>query len=147
MTTAFASVVGAMVTQLQATPAVSAQVDRVRLRPVAKQALTAVVVRPQGAERDTSVGQGVVGIWATGVTVECYARASASTSPDLVVDELLQAVATRLQSDPTLGGLVGGIELSAVAYDFDVDGDNTACVTLTYQIRHATAANSLSSPT
>lgn len=143
MTTAFASVVGAVVAALQAAPAVSAQVDRVRLRPVAKESPTAVAVRPRGAKADGSVGQGVVGIWATAVTVECYARSNASTSPDVAVDALLQDVATRLFQNSSLGGLVGGLDLAAVDYDFDVDGENTACVMLTYQIRHATAANSL----
>lgn len=143
MTTAFASVVGAVVAALQAAPAVSAQLDRVRLRPVAKESATAVVVRPGGAAHDDSVGQGVVGIWATSVSVECYARAGASTSPDLAVDALLQDVATRLFQNRSLGGLVGDLTLTTVVYDFDVDGENTACVTLTYQIRHATAANSL----
>jgi len=143
MSTAFASVVGAVVAALQAAPAVSAQVDRVRLRPIAKESATAIVVRPLGADADTSVGQGVVGIWATSVTVECYARSGASVSPDVAVDTLLQDAATRLYQNRSLGGLVGDLTLSTVAYDFDVDGDNTACVTLTYQIRHATAAGSL----
>jgi len=145
MTTAFASVVGAMVAALQAAPAVSTHVFRVRLRPVAQEWSSAVSVRPLGAEPDMSVGQGVVGIWATAVAVECYARSGAATSPDVAVDALLQSVTTRLAENRSLGGLVGDLTLSAVAYDFDVDGENTACVTLTYQIRHATAANSLTS--
>lgn len=143
MTTAFASVVGAVVAALQAAPAVSAQVDRVRVRPVAKASATAIVVRPLGAKPDINVGQGVVGIWATSVTVECYARSAASVSPDVAVDSLLQDAATRLYQNRNLGGLVGDLILTAVAYDFDVDGENTACVTLTYQIQHATAAGSL----
>lgn len=144
MTTAFASVMGAVVAALRDSPAVSAQVDRVRLRPIAKESPTAVVVRPLGAANDASVGQGVVGIWATSISVECYARSGASTSPDMAVDTLLQNVATRLFQNRSLGGLVGDLTLTQVVYDFDVDGENTACVTLTYQIRHATASNSLS---
>lgn len=146
MTTAFASVVGAIVAALQQSPAVSARVDRVRLRPIAKDSATAVVVRPSGAKADNSVGQGVVGVWATSVNVECYARANTTISPDVAVDALLQDVATRLYQNSSLGGLVGGLDLTTVDYDFDVDGENTACVTLTYQIQHATAAGSLSPP-
>ena len=140
-TTAFATVVGAMVAALQAAPAVSAQVHRVRLRPMAQDWQTAVVVRPLGVELADAVGQGVACVWTTSVAVECYARAPSGTSADLGVDAVLQAVTTRLLADRSLGGTVGDLALGAIAYDFDTDGDATACATLTYQIRHATAAN------
>lgn len=143
MSTAFASIVSAMVTQLQAAPAVSAQVHRARLRPMAKEWPDAIVVRPLQTELMPADGQNVVGIWTTSVAVECYARALASVSPDVAVDSILQAVITRLLANRSLGGLVGDVIPSAITYDFDVDGETTACATITFSIRHATAANSI----
>lgn len=145
MTTAFASVVGALVAQLQAATPVSAHIFRARMRTVPQQFTDAVVVRVQDAQVDPAIGQGTCGIWATSVAVECYARAAAATSPDVAVDALLEAVVTRLMANRSLGGLVGDLVLSAINYDFDVDGESTACATVTFSIRHATAANSITS--
>ncbi len=145
MTTAFAAVVGAMVSVLQTAPSASAQIHRCRLRPMSQDWTTAVVVRPLGTEVQDATGQSVCGIWTTAVAVECYARAAAGVSADLAVDALLQSVANRLLSNRTLGGLVGDTALGAIAYDFDADAETTACATLTFQIRHATAANSVNS--
>ncbi len=143
MSTAFATVVGALVSTLAAGPAVSAQIHRVRLRPMAQAWTTAVVVRPLGVELQDAVGQGVACVWTTSVAIECYARAAPGVTADVAVDAVLQAVTTRLLANRSLGGTVGDLALAAVNYDFDTDAEATACVTLTYQVRHATAANTV----
>ncbi len=74
MSTAFATVVGALVSTLAAGPAVSAQIHRVRLRPMAQAWTTAVVVRPLGVELQDAVGQGVACVWATSVAKAVLTR-------------------------------------------------------------------------
>lgn len=140
--TAFASVIGAMQAALQAAPAVSSNVFRARARVVPQQMATAIVVRPAQAERDASVGQGAMALWLTAVALDCYARGTASNPVDVAVDELMGAAVQRLMQDPSLGGLVGSIDPQGVSWDFDVDGEQTACVTVTFYVRHATAAAS-----
>lgn len=110
-------------------------VDRVRLRPVAATAASAVVVRPADAQApETDLSMGLPVFWAQQVDVECYARVAPGTAPDVAVDALLSDVYTRLTTDPTLGGAVYGLSPVRVAYDFDVDGEKTACATLTLSI-------------
>ncbi|CAM8658602.1 hypothetical protein MCEMIEM13_01526 [Comamonadaceae bacterium] len=146
MSTVFASVVGALVSVLSAAPAVSEHVVRSRVRTIPAQWQDCVVVRPMQAELDQGIGQSVANIWVTTVQVECYAMTHADTGPDLVVDQLLQAVHNRLMQDRSLGGLVGNLQLLAINYDFDSDGKNTACATLSFSISHASAAGSITHP-
>lgn len=141
--TKFAQVLGAMQSSLQAAAPVSPNVFRARARVVPQQMATAIVVRPAQAERDASVGQGAFAVWLTAVAVDCYARGSAASPVDMAVDELMGAAVQRLMQDPSLGGLVGSIDPQAVTWDFDVDGEQTACATVTFYVRHATAAASL----
>ena len=142
MTTAVATVIGAIVRALKTAPYVSNNVFRARLRPLPTDWPTAVVVRPRGSVKDNpDIGSNTFGIWDTAIEVECYAHGSAD--PDLVVDPLLQAVANRLLADRTLGGTVGGLDIAVIGYDFDATADTAACATITLTIRHATAANSL----
>ena len=55
-----------------------------------------------------------------------------------------EAIGTaRLMADPSLGGLVGFIDPQSVDWDFDVDGAQTACATVVFAVRHATAAGAL----
>lgn len=145
MTTAVATVIGAIVSALKTAPYVSDHVLRSSLRTLPAEWPTAVVVRPMGTEVDQfAAGQNTFGIWVTSVAVECHARGS--TTPDLVIDTLLQATANRLLADRSLGGTVGGLDIVAIHYDFDAAADITACATITLTIRHATAANSIAAP-
>lgn len=134
--TAFASIVGAIVTALAAPTAVSAQIHRARIRPAAADWSTMVAVRPLDAMLERFAVQGAPMNVDTRIAVECYARASASQSPDVAVDALLAAVYARLAADNTLGGLVSDLVPSTLDYDFDADGEATACATLTYTAVH-----------
>lgn len=141
--TVFATLVGAVVTALRATPAVTTHVHRARMRALPQQWSTAVVVRPQSAEVEQGVGQSVANIWATQLQVECYARAPAAQAGDAAVDALLSAVVERLLADRSLGGIVGDLGLLGITYDFDVDAESTACATVTFSVRHASGAASI----
>lgn len=136
--TAFATVVAAMVSALQSAPAVSPQVFRARMRPLAEQHSTAVVVRIQDAQAQRFAIQGAPVDFATTIAVECYAR-SATQDADVAVDQLLSDVYAKLAADTTLGGLVQDLFAASLAYDFDVDAERTACVTVTYQVQLRTA--------
>lgn len=140
--TAFARVIGAMQATLQADPPISANVYRgSRTRPIPRDQQDALAVRPGQAEVTTGVGMGAPGIWLTAAAVECYVRAGSDVDDRL--DVLLGAAVERLQLDPSLGGLVGEIAPQGIAWDFDTDGEQTACATVTFFVRHATAAGSL----
>ena len=135
MTTLLATATAAICTALQASPAVAPQVARVRLRPLAANTTTAVVVRPLGMEADAQLLGGGIVNWQGQCAVECYAKTTTQTAPDAAVDALIAAVYSRLMADATLAGAVARIEPVSLAYDFDVDGEQTACATLLFQIR------------
>ena len=138
MSTAFASIVGAMVAKLGAAPAVSSQVYRARLRPLAQQHSDAVVVRLLSATPSMGAIAGGPVDWVTSVAVECYARTT-STTPDVAVDSLLGAVYAKLMSDTTLGGLCADLFPADAMADFDADGEQTACITLQFEVHHRTS--------
>lgn len=143
MTTAFSAVTAAIVAALQAAPAVSPQVHRARLRPMAADWTTAVVVRPLSADFTAYAVQGAPFNLDTQIAVECYARASAAQSGDVAVDAVTQAVYARLMADPALGGLVGALQPSRLDWDLDTDGEATACATFTFTVLHRAANNTL----
>jgi hypothetical protein len=141
--TAFASLAGAFVAALQASPAVSPHVYRARMRVLPQAWTSCTVVRLEQAEVQRGAGQGVAMVWETRVAVECYARAPATTAPDVAVDALLGQVVARVMADPTLAGAAGDVGLAGISYDFDVDADSTALATVTFIVRHATPATSI----
>lgn len=138
MTSLANTAVTAVMQALQAAPAVAGSVGRVQLRPVAKSVASAVVVRPVASSVLESSLPGAPIAWATTVAVECYARA-AGVSPDVAVDPVVQSVYARLMADTSLGGAVNLIEPQDIAFDFDVDGEQTACATLVFIIRQIAA--------
>lgn len=129
--------VSSVVSALGATPAVCQSIDRVRRRPVALQVAQSVAVRPVQAEAGQALlPNGEPVSWTTTLAVDLYARATPGTSPDVAVDALLEAVYTRLMQDNTLGGAVVALVPQGVSYDFDADGDQTACASLVFLARH-----------
>lgn len=140
MSTVFAQAVGAIVTALGTVPAVSTNIFRARTKPIAKEAADAVVVRVLGSDIERFAINGGPMNLDTQIAVECYARASgASQSPDAAVDALLAKVYARLAANATLGGLVMDLKPTRLDYDFDADGEATACATLTYTVLHRAA--------
>lgn len=138
MTTIVSNTVAAIVTALSGGTPVAPQIARVRLRPLGTAATTAVVVRPlqfePGSEEILSLGQPVS--WTSAISVECYARSSTATAPDVAVDSLVESVYARLMADTTLGGVVIGLKLQGITWDFDADGEQTTCASLVFAARH-----------
>lgn len=111
-------------------------VGRVRLRPLSSTTLTAVVVRPVSSEVFGAPDlTGYPYAWNTLIAVECYARSTSIQAPDASVDALLADVYSRLMTDLTLGGSVITLVPQGLTYDFDVDGEQTVCVTFTFIAR------------
>ena len=133
----------AVVDALKAAPAVSPRVERARLRAVPASDGTAVVVRPLGSDVQDAELTGHPYVWTTSLAVECYARAPQGTAPDVAVDALLEAVYARLLQNPTLGGVVVGLQPQAIAYDYDVDGENVVCATIQINALQMTVGASL----
>lgn len=142
--TAIATATAAFVSVLQASPAVSTAIERVRLRPWKAGVSSAIVVRPLRADvRDPQLMAGGVFAWDIQVAVECYARAAAGTSPDAAVDSLISAAYARLMTDTTLGGSVRSIEPLGITFEFDVDEQATACAVIAFSARQITAPKTL----
>lgn len=140
MTTIISTAVGAIVAALTAGTPVASQVARVRLRPLAAAQAQAVVVRPLQTDASvSSLSPDLPVSWTSAISVECYARTSAATTPDLAVDSLVEAVYARLLADPTLGGVVISLQPQSMSWDFDADGEQTACATLVFQALQRTA--------
>lgn len=138
------TLVTALVTILNTPTPVAAQIGRVRLRPLAKEAAQAVVVRPlQSDVTQASLSPGYPVSWTTAVAVECYARSGVATAPDAAVDALVDAVYARLMADTTLGSAVVALQPGSIGFDFDADGEQTTCATLLFTALHRTAGSTL----
>ena len=143
--TMFAATVQAIVTALNTPTPVASQVGRVRLRPIAQATDTAAIVRPLNAEvPERALHPDMPVSWATAISVECYARSSVATAPDVAVDSLVQSVYTRLMADTTLGGVVRSLQPQSISWDFDIDGEQTTCATLVFSALHRSQGATLS---
>ena len=144
MASQLATIVGAMVSALGTPTAVSAQIYRARLRPLAAQHANALVVRVLSSTPARAAIQGGPIDWDSQIAVECYARSATTTAPDLALDALWAATYARLMANSLLGGLLQAeLQCTQLAYDFDVDADNTACLVSTWQASHRSTNNSL----
>lgn len=142
MSTRFLNLSKAVEAALKQAAPVASLVERNRSRVLASNVRTAAVVRQGQAQVDQVAGCMPVGTWVTSILVDCYGRASTDQAADEVADGVLKAVQQRLQQDKTLGGLASGIALQGIEWDFDVDGESTACATATFYVRHsANSAN------
>lgn len=142
MTTVFSNVVGAIVQALEAGTPVSPNISRARIKPLAAEWQTAVVVRLQESQLDRMAIRGAPINTDTTVVVECYAR-STSLSPDQAVDQLMQDAYARLAADPTLGGLVSDCQPQSINFDFDSEQDRMGCALITCLVRHRTQSLNL----
>lgn len=138
------SAVSAIVSALQAAPAVSTRVERVRLRALPTSAQNAVVVRPLGSDvQDAELPTGYPYVWNTAIAVECYARVPQGSAPDATVDSLVSSVYGRLMNDPTLSGDVVVLQPQSIQYEYDVNDEPIVCAILTINARQKTAGASL----
>ena len=145
MTSFVSATVAAIVASLSAATPVAPQVARVRLRPLAAAATTAVVVRPLNTEvSEMALIPGQPVSWTSAIAVECYARSSVALAPEVAVDSLVESVYARLMADNTLGGVVVALQPQSIAWDFDADGEQTTCATLVFNARHRSSGATLS---
>lgn len=144
MASQLASIVGAMVTALGTPTAVSAQIYRARMRELGLQHANAVVVRVLSSTPARAAIKDGPFDWDSQIAVECYARSNTTTAPDLALDALWAATYARLMANSLLGGLLQTeLNCTQVAYDFDIDGQHTACLTSTWQASHRSTNNSV----
>lgn len=123
---------------------VAPQVSRVRLRPLPAGSAKAVLVRPVQAEvLDAELTTGRPYSWNVLVAVECYARAAAGSPLDVEVDGLVSDVYSRLMTDASLGGAVVQVQPQGITYDFDVDGEQTVCASISFLIRQRSVGSIL----
>lgn len=141
--TAFMQIARAVADVFKAEPAVSPNVFRSRSRVVARQMDTAIVVYQGRAQRTEADGTLVPGVWDTQLVVEHYAREVQGATVEDALDALLQSAHDRLAEDPTLNDLVADCELASLNWDYDMDGEQTACATAVYVVQHATDHGSL----
>lgn len=144
MSTLISAAVTAIVAALGSAPAVCSHIDRVRLRPVAQGVPLAVAVRPVHSEVVQYQLSSLPVSWETTVSVECYAKSGAATSPDIAVDSLVESVYSRLMEDPTLAGAVVTLQPKGISYDFDADGDHATCASLVFRVLHRSVGATLS---
>lgn len=142
MTTAFSSIVNAILVRLAEAPAVCDTLWRARSAPIPEQARHAVNVKFEAAfpARDTIEGAPVD--WQSRIFVECFSAAVRDTG-DAAVDDLFQKVYERLAADPTLSGLVDDIGTPSIEADNSDEGVRTGWVRLTYVVQHRTANDNL----
>ena len=136
MSTVFSQVAAAIVTSLQAATAVSANIYRARVKAAAAEWTNMVVVRVMDSQLERFAIKGGPFNLDTTIAIECYARGGPGISPDVAVDSLLAAVWARLATDTTLGALVSDLLATEINFEYDVDGEPTACATLKYLAIH-----------
>lgn len=143
MSTAFRSVLAAVVGALSAAPALAeGRVYANRLQPLPAGRASAVVVRLE----QSSSHESVIGAldWTTRLAVECYARGQAGVDPLEAVDVLLQDVWQRLRS--ISAGQLGVIDVqldSAIDWLFDELETPLACAVVRLQVVHRTPVSGI----
>lgn len=138
----FNDIAAAIVTALSASPAVSSSITRNRVRPLAEEQTSGVVVRILSSQATPFAVQGGPMLWDTLIGIECYGR-SATLSADEATDALLEAVYERLAANASLGGLAEDLQIQAVTWTQDAADKAIGCATAEYLVRHRTANNTL----
>ena len=143
MSTAFKSIVHALVAALADSPALAGgRVWPNRLRPLPATAATAVVVRLAGS----GGAEAVLGAldWATRLAIECYARGAAGADPADAADALLSEVWKRLAAiDAAALGAMAITVNPAIDWQFDEGETPMACATVHLVVEHRTSVAEL----
>lgn len=143
MSSAFLSIQTALIAALAASvPLAGGRIYPNRLRPIAADSATALVVRLDVAEGVEYVIGSVD--WSTPYAVECYARAAPGADPAMAVDALLCSVWERL-SALTFEAVGADISLTPrIDWQFDDTDTALACAVVRLTARHRTTAPTLS---
>jgi len=129
MSTVLASATNALMAALTGLPGAPAP-TRIGLRATPASVSTEVVVRPLQAEAAQKDMGGAPICWQISMAVECKARVTSGTAPDVAVDALVQLVYAAIAADMTLGNQVIRAVPEHITYDFDADADQFVCATL-----------------
>ena len=140
--TAFATIVGAIKTTLEAAPVIADNVTRARTRVIGDDEETCINIYFEGATPNRGVMAGAPIDWETRIVIDLYAR-STTTSADLAIDTLLGRVIDRLMADTTLGGVVDDIGAPLIDAEYDSNGQQTGWVRLIYPVQHRTTNNTI----
>lgn len=81
--------------------------------------------------------------WITGVRVELVARDVPGTEAESAVDQLLQQVYARLESQPSLGGLAMDLNVTNLEWGEDEADTTVASCSLSVQVQHRTGTATL----
>lgn len=119
----------AVLSALQAAPAVATRVDRVRSDKLGSSVVAGVDLRPVKA-MPFELLDGLPAMWVCVIPVDCTVRVPAAAAADEAVYPLLSAVYARLVADTTLSGAVDHIEVKNIELDFDFLADGYARATL-----------------
>ena len=142
MSSAFSSVLAAVVAALGAAPALAeGRVYANRLQPLPAGRSSAVVVRlEQSSSRETVIG---FLDWTTRLAVECYARGQVGADPSEAVDALLQDAWQRVHAIDA--GQIGVMEIRADSAEWLYDELETplACAVIRLQVLHRTPVNQI----
>lgn len=145
MSTAFRSVLAAVVGVLSAAPALAeGRVYANRLQPLPAGRASAVVVRlDQSTSREVVLG---ALDWTTRLAVECYARGQVGSDPAEAVDLLLQDSWQRLRAldAAQLGAMTVEVD-SSIDWLFDELDTPLACAVIHVSVLHRTPVNALQS--
>jgi hypothetical protein len=113
-----------------------------RTRAINEESPNAVVVRLATSQCQLSSVQGGPTDWATLVLIESYGRMIGG-EPDEASDQIVEAVFSALDFDPTLGGQVEEIAPLDVSWDEDQLDTSLACITAKFVITHRTEGRKL----
>lgn len=146
MATAFSDVTAAIKTLfLSGTPLAGGRVYRGRLRPIAAEFASAVVIRVVATTGERSGISGGPIDWPTEIAIDCYARCTPDQDPeDSAADTLLGDVFARLAANTTLAaGVMDVLADPSIEWTFDEQDTTLVCATLTLRVNHRTLANAL----
>jgi hypothetical protein len=141
---AFVSITRALRDLLAGPTAVADVVMRGRLKPLAANLNTAVVVRFDRSSGDQATMANGPTDWTSSIALDCYARATGDVDPEDVAGPVLQAVYQRLAvADMAALGVTQLVASTEVQASFAEADPNLACMTLFISVQHMTDFNSL----
>lgn len=143
-TDAHNAVVQAVISTLLATPALaSGNIYRGRRRAISKNVELGIAVRFGASDPSRGAIKGAPIDWTTTVLVECYARTTGTESADEAALALHADAYARLNTDPSLGGVVDDLLPPSLDVSEEDRDEQLGCVIAGYQLRHRTAENTL----
>ena len=139
------AIVDAVLAALRASPAladgqISDAVDFTALPEDVPKAIVVAMLASDPARGDIA---GAPTDWRTTVRLDCYARSDKAVNGSRASRVLHSQAYSRLQADPSLGGVAFDIDEPALTADAELFGSRLGCLLATYTVSHRTKARSL----